>query len=268
MSLNQIIRLLLSRLNARTAPVVLFLVAVLMVGNYFLERKNSPSTSVGQIAPPHSSLPQELSQQRGAPDSRPARRPDSISQEIPNPASSAKSASFPTADATSAPSRSPGQASAIPDTSQKYRTAAKGSKLTGRAISVADGDTLSFVATDGSSYRVRVYGVDSPELHQSGGEAAQIFSAALTRNRDLELTVMDTDSYQRTVAIVTLPDGRILNAELIRAGHAWVYKRHCITPQCKDWLALEAGARKARRGLWQEENPEPPRNWRKEHPRR
>ena len=67
--------------------------------------------------------------------------------------------------------------------------------------------------------------------------------------------------YGRTVAVVILPDGRSLNAELVRAGLAWWYRRYA--PDDETLERLEREAREARRGLWGDPEPIPPWEWRR-----
>lgn len=137
----------------------------------------------------------------------------------------------------------------------------------GRVVQVPDGDTL-VVLTDGGNFtRVRLYGVDCPESRQRDGPEAVEFSRNLVFLQPVTLKVMDTDQYDRAVALVRLADGRTLNEELVRAGHAWVYRRYCDAPFCAAWLDLERAARKQRLGLWRDKNPQPPWQWRRAHPR-
>jgi endonuclease YncB( thermonuclease family) len=103
-----------------------------------------------------------------------------------------------------------------------------------------DGDTIVLKTTSGKQERIRLYGVDAPELHQRGGKAAANFAESLLRSENVSLRVMDTDQYNRIVAIVILKDGRMLNEGLVKAGHAWVYRAHCHDePMCSSWYALE-----------------------------
>jgi len=137
--------------------------------------------------------------------------------------------------------------------------------LRGRVISVADGDTLTVFTQEGARRRIRLYGVDCPESLQAGGAEATSFTRSEALFADAEIKVMDTDKYGRSVALVILPDGRTLNEELIRNGHAWVYANYCRIPQCAKWRVLEREARINKRGLWASPNPLPPWAWRKKH---
>lgn len=58
--------------------------------------------------------------------------------------------------------------------------------------------------------------------------------------------VVDVDRYGRTVGRIYA--GKVdVNAELVRRGAAWVYRRYMRDPSL---LKLEEEARKARRGIW------------------
>lgn len=137
----------------------------------------------------------------------------------------------------------------------------------GRVASVPDGDTLVVYTGSGATQRVRLYGVDCPELGQPSGPEAAKAAADLALFTKVALTVMDTDRYDRHVAVVTLPGGATLNEELLRQGLAWHYARYCAAPFCRDWKELEKKARAKRRGLWAQSRPQAPWKWRSAHPR-
>ncbi|MDR0646745.1 MAG: thermonuclease family protein [Elusimicrobiota bacterium] len=50
----------------------------------------------------------------------------------------------------------------------------------------------------------------------------------------------------------------------MEAGLAWVYVQYCKIPQCEDWQKLQEKAKSLKRGLWQEPDPIPPWQWRKQ----
>lgn len=136
-----------------------------------------------------------------------------------------------------------------------------------RVVAVTDGDTLDVEpAAGGDRIRVRLHGIDAPELRQSHGQAARDFviKAVLFREVEVVETPQRRDRYGRTIAVVVF-DGRGLQAELLKAGLAWVWPRYCRN--CSEWQALQDEARGAGRGLWQEPDPIPPWLWRKRsHP--
>ncbi|MDR2503970.1 MAG: thermonuclease family protein [Deltaproteobacteria bacterium] len=137
----------------------------------------------------------------------------------------------------------------------------------GRVIRVADGDTLTMFSPEREMLKVRLYGVDAPESDQPGGKEARAFASDLALLHEVEVRTLDTDRYGRSVGMVRLTDGRMLNEELVRAGLAWVYLDYCREIQCVRWLALEKEARAAGRGLWKRKNPVPPWEWRAGHRR-
>jgi endonuclease YncB( thermonuclease family) len=129
-------------------------------------------------------------------------------------------------------------------------------------IRVADGDTLTLFSRERDIEKIRLYGVDAPESGQPWGPEAGIFVSDLAMLQEVEIEALERDRYGRLVAVLRLPDGRSLNEELLRNGHAWVYRDYCRDLRCLAWLALEGEARLQRRGLWADENPVAPWVWR------
>lgn len=118
-----------------------------------------------------------------------------------------------------------------------------------------DGDTV--LLSDGR--KVRYIGIDAPEIdHKQGraeafGREARRANQRLVADRKIRLET-DTeakDRYGRVLAYVYLPDGTMVNAELVRLGLAVVlYKRPNISG-FSDLLNVQRQAMKAGRGIWQ-----------------
>ncbi len=72
----------------------------------------------------------------------------------------------------------------------------------GRVISVPDGDTIVVRDQHGNDVRVRLYGIDAPELHQRGGEQARDRLLRMVMDREVYLVTIDHDGYGREVAHV------------------------------------------------------------------
>ena len=69
-------------------------------------------------------------------------------------------------------------------------------------VGVPDGDTIVVRDERGRDVRVRLYGIDAPELHQRGGEQARDRLLRLVMDRTVYLVTIDRDGYGRDVAHV------------------------------------------------------------------
>ena len=134
--------------------------------------------------------------------------------------------------------------------------------LTGKVISIADGDTITILDSSKKQHKIRLYGIDCPEKGQPFGKAAKKHTAKLTARKMATVTEYDTDRYGRTVGVVQV-DGVNVNENLIKAGLAWQYKKYCRAAFCKDWLQKEKEAAISQVGLWRDSDPVPPWQWRK-----
>lgn len=129
----------------------------------------------------------------------------------------------------------------------------------GRVVGVKDGDTIS-VMHDGRAETIRIASIDTPEKSRAFGSTAKQFTSALVFDRDVVVRPQTRDRYGRTVAALTLPDGRDLGEELVRAGLAWLYRKYSSDPTL---VRLESEACAARRGLWADIKPTPPWEFRR-----
>jgi micrococcal nuclease len=146
------------------------------------------------------------------------------------------------------------------------------SALRGRVVRVSDGDTVT-VAFGDRRERVRLIGVDSPELHdspkldrdaarsgrsrsdiQADGARARDFtrSRLLGRTVALERDVEVRDRYGRLLAYVWLEDGTLFNVELVREGWARTFTKPPNVRHAEALLRAQRAARAQRRGLWRD----------------
>ena len=143
---------------------------------------------------------------------------------------------------------------------------AHSANLTGRVLWVYDGDTLK-VENVG---KVRLIGIDTPESKASSRDRFYLEKYPITakklreiawqaknynihkvkdRRVTLELDQVHRDKYDRLLAYVYLPDGKMLNRVLLQKGLATVFRRYDFTYK-KNFLKVEKQARKKRLGLW------------------
>jgi endonuclease YncB( thermonuclease family) len=137
---------------------------------------------------------------------------------------------------------------------------AQSTEFSAKVTGVQEGDILR-IDHNGKAEKIRLWGIDAPEMSQRFASNAKKFTSGLTLGQTVTLRVLEVDRFKRQVAFITLPDGRNLNHELVRAGMAWWFVRYA--PKDATLEQLEAEARKNRRGLWAEENPTPPWEHRK-----
>jgi endonuclease YncB( thermonuclease family) len=135
--------------------------------------------------------------------------------------------------------------------------ACAGETFTGKVVAIHDGDTIS-VLRGRETVRLRLEGIDTPELGQAFGRAAKQFTAELAFGREATVTTHYRDRFDRPVARVRL-GGEDLSLALVRAGMAWHFTRYSSD---RELATVEREARAARRGLWAEPNPTPPWLWR------
>ena len=114
--------------------------------------------------------------------------------------------------------------------------------FTGAVTRVVDGDTL-----DVNCERIRLVLVDAPERDTREGPASTEYLRHLCPLGSMAVVDQDdlqrTDAYGRTLAVVWCGDRRV-NEEIIRAGHARLYRRFCSESEfgLQPW-AVELGCR-------------------------
>lgn len=138
-------------------------------------------------------------------------------------------------------------------------------------VKVIDGDTLK-IEVQGQKENIRLIGIDTPEskknkkaMKDSGrsgkdvkvitkmGKEAAKYTKTLVEKGDrigIEFDVQQRDHYGRLLGYVYLPDGKMLNEEIIRAGYA---QPMTVPPNVKYADLFRAAYREAReegRGLW------------------
>jgi len=78
--------------------------------------------------------------------------------------------------------------------------AAEPATLTGKVVSVHDGDTLRVLDAAGTQHKVRLQGIDAPETRQAFGTKARNRLADLTLRKVVRVNVHEHDRYGRVLA--------------------------------------------------------------------
>jgi endonuclease YncB( thermonuclease family) len=132
---------------------------------------------------------------------------------------------------------------------------------------VADGDTLVFIMPSGN-VRVRLWGIDAPELHQlcdddsyAAGQLSTVALRSLISSDPVTCDEVSWDTkWDRPLSRCRV-DGREVNALMVEHGLAWAYLRYT-----NYYAGDEDYARLLRRGV-HSHNCELPWVWRRNHKR-
>jgi micrococcal nuclease len=127
---------------------------------------------------------------------------------------------------------------------------------------VGDGDTLSVrPLAGGPPQRIRIQGIDAPEICQRFGTESRDALAGRVMGRRVLIDSKARDGYDRTVARILLARQDV-GAWMVSRGYAWSYR---FKRNPGPYRQQEAWARRERLGLWQSAQPLSPREFRQRH---
>lgn len=131
--------------------------------------------------------------------------------------------------------------------------------IEGKIINVIDGDTCTILTTNNKKIKIRLYGIDAPELSQEYGVKAAKILQALILQQNIRASILKRDKYRRSIAKIYLAD-LYINQLLLKIGVAWHYKKYS---RDSDLAKAEQTAILNHIGLWQNKSPIPPWIFRK-----
>ena len=127
-----------------------------------------------------------------------------------------------------------------------------------RVVQFSDGDTIQ-IDMNGKTEKVRLLGVDTPETNdprksvQCYGQAASAFTKQLIGTNSVRIASdplnANRDRYSRLLRYVYLPDGTLVNAEIIKQGYGFAYLNFPFT-KSDEFRKHEIAAKEAGKGLW------------------
>ena len=96
--------------------------------------------------------------------------------------------------------------------------------FTAKVVGVHDGDTIT-VYDGREQTRIRLDGIDCPELGADFSQRAKQFTSGLVFGKQVRIEGKERDRYERLVARV-LVNGTDVSVALVEAGLAWHYKQY------------------------------------------
>jgi endonuclease YncB( thermonuclease family) len=151
--------------------------------------------------------------------------------------------------------------------------------LEGKVIKVADGDTVTIVDGNGNKHRIRLGGIDAPEKDQPYGDVSTHGLVELVSDKAVTIEYEKRDRYRRIIGKVLVDSpGEVFcmaldcvkkidaGLEQIKSGLAWHYKKYQNEQEGndrRDYSNAEIGAKSKRIGLWADDEPVAPWDWRR-----
>lgn len=127
---------------------------------------------------------------------------------------------------------------------------------------VLDGDTM-IALYDENELIIRLAHIDAPEKGQFQSSGSMIALSGLVNKQEVIIEWKgEKDQYGRYLATVKTAGGVNVNKEMVQQGWAWHYEKYSddIT-----YDSLQGIAQDNKWGIWQEETPTPPWEWREKN---
>lgn len=147
--------------------------------------------------------------------------------------------------------------------------------LSGKVVSIADGDTITVLDSDHQQHKIRLSGIDAPEKRQPFGQKSKEHMSQLVFDKQVNVVWAKHDRYQRIIGKVMVADPacskpdcpKTVDAGLsqISVGLAWWYRQYAreqLSGDRQRYEIAESEAKARQAGLWTEKEPMPPWEWR------
>jgi len=145
------------------------------------------------------------------------------------------------------------------DEDSKKEVLDKGDSYQGKVVGISDGDTLT-ILIDENTYKIRLAQIDTPEKRQPYGAKAKNVLSHLVFKKTISITIETIDRYVADIHF----EGKHINAEMVKLGAAWVYRKYVRDKSLYD---IENEAKAAKIGIWSlpESEQVPPWQWRRKN---
>ena len=131
--------------------------------------------------------------------------------------------------------------------------------ITGKVISVTDGDTIKILDEKNKVYKIRLNDIDAPEKKQAFGNKSKENLSKYIAGENVRVEYYKLDRYKRILGTVYFKD-KDINKQQIIDGYAWVYKKYSKN---NEYINQERISKNHKRGLWKDDKPIEPWEYRK-----
>jgi endonuclease YncB( thermonuclease family) len=135
--------------------------------------------------------------------------------------------------------------------------------ISGKVMSVIDGNTVVVITEDQSTYKIMLHGIDCPELGQDYGDVAKRFLERLLLDKPVTAEMKGKDRWGTRLGVIIIDGDTDPRHALLKEGLAWTAEVNPI-PELE---GLKEKARAKGKGLWKQDNPMPPWTFRRQQSR-
>lgn len=147
------------------------------------------------------------------------------------------------------------------------------SSFEARVLKIEDGDTVTVVTDAGRRLKVRLLGIDAPETGQPFGAASRRELSERLAGGRVRIEQSGVDAYGRVLGRILVPPRDCrgcaatvdVNLAQVESGMAWWYRQYARDQRAADrrrYESAETRARGAGTGLWADDAPVAPWDWR------
>ena len=141
-----------------------------------------------------------------------------------------------------------------------------------QVVRIVDGDTIQVIDSNGIKFKIRLLGIDTPELKQRFGYESSLSLKKIIDGKSVIIISKPEKNkpytlgrYKRIIGKIIL-NGKDINLEMVQKGMAWHYKKYIKSQNVEDrqsYNNAEQDARLNKIGLWSDVSPVAPWEWRK-----
>lgn len=127
-------------------------------------------------------------------------------------------------------------------------------ELSGKVISVIDGNTIEFQTADNDVFKFMLAGIDAPELSQEFGTEARKLLDKLIGGEQAVIVIEGKDRLGIRFGSLTYGKARDPRLDLLEKGLAWTSEKN---PK-PEFEVIKEAAKAQKKGLWDQVMPIPP----------
>ncbi|NBY70666.1 MAG: thermonuclease family protein [Betaproteobacteria bacterium] len=146
-----------------------------------------------------------------------------------------------------------------------FGASAQAKSFSGKVLRVVDGDSIELLDGHGDVLHIRLEGIDAPEWDQPFGDVSKAYLRRTIEGKTVRVNTRKQDVYGRWVAQVRIRKTDVSLMQ-VQYGLAWVFRRYeheLAEPHRQALNGAETAAQNQNLGLWQQDYPMPPWEWRR-----